>query len=113
MRRFGLVINTVLCTVLGVVAGWIGVRFIATHFDVLVRIPPLSWVPNDDVSQWLVGIAILFVARAFVAGIVSVVSAYGFAHRWPVLGKWTFPVVVSAALSIIISLIWAAYEFVT
>jgi hypothetical protein len=113
MRKLGLAVATLLCTVLGVVAGWVSVRLISAHFGVLVRIPPLSWVPNDDVSQWLAGIVILFAVRALVAGTVSVASAYRFVRHCPVLGKWTFPVAVSAVLSIAISLIWAAYEFFT
>ncbi len=71
MRKLGLALNILLCTVLGVVAGWVSVCLISAHFGVLVRIPPLSWVPNDDVSQWLVGIVILFLVRALVAGAVS------------------------------------------
>jgi len=111
MRRLGLFVNTALCTMIGVVAGWASIHLIATNFGRLIRTPLLSWVPNDDASQWLVGIAILFVVRAIVAAITSSASAYWFARYLPGGEKWSVSAMISAVVSTTISLIWAAYEF--
>lgn len=109
MRRLGPFVNAILCTVFGIVVAQGGVRFMLKLFAVLMN----PWISRNDGLGMAAGLAIWFVARGIVAAAASVASAYLFAHRWPVLGKWPVPATVSAVLSATISLMWAAYEFST
>lgn len=113
MRGLGPFVNTVLCTVIGIVAGQGGVRLIYALFVVLSRTSLLFWITNYEVLVWIVGTAIWFIARGIVAAAASIASAYWFARRWSALGKWAIPATVSAVLSVTISLKWAVYEFST
>jgi len=106
MRRFGPFVNAMLCTVIGIVAAQVGVRLVLELFAVLMD----SLIRRSDGLGMAFGLAIWFVARGIVAAAAPIVSAYWFARRWPVLGKWPVPAMVSAVLSLVISLKWAAYE---
>ena len=107
MRRLGPFVNMVFCTVIGIAAAQVGVRLMGKLFIALMR---SSWFTRDDALLWVIAMAIAFAARGIVAVAAPIVSAYLLAHRWPVLGKWPVPAVVSAVLSVAISLKWAAYE---
>jgi len=106
MRRLGPFVNTILCTVLGIVVAQGGVRLMLKLFAVLMN----PWISRNDGLGMAAGLAIWFIARGIVAAAAPIVSAYLLARRWPVLGKWPVPAAISAVLSVAISLKWATYE---
>ena len=91
---------------IGVIAGQGGVRFAYTALLGLVG----SWMARDDGLGMAASLIVWFIVRGIVAVVVSILSAYLLAHRWPALGKWLIPAGIGGMLSFIVSMKWAAYE---
>ena len=106
MSRFGPYINIALCTAIGVIAGQAGVRFAYKALLVLAG----SWMARDDGLGMAASLTVWFIVRGVVAAVVSILSAYLLAHRWPALGKWPIPAGIGGIMSFIVSMKWAAYE---